>query len=30
MYLKPKGFDRVGIIQCFLAAFFIFWLLLFP
>jgi hypothetical protein len=30
MYPKPKGFDRVGIIQCFLAAFFVLWFLLFP
>jgi len=30
MYLKPKGFNRVGIIQCFLAAFFVLWLLLLP
>ncbi len=30
MYRKPKGFDRVGIIQCFLAAFFVLWLLLLP
>jgi hypothetical protein len=30
MYLKPKGFDRVGIIQCFLAAFFVLWLLFLP
>jgi membrane protein CcdC involved in cytochrome C biogenesis len=30
MYLKPKGFNRVGIIQCFLAAFFVLWFLIFP
>lgn len=30
MYAKPKGFNRVGIIQCFLAAFFVLWFLLFP
>jgi hypothetical protein len=30
MYTKPKGFDRVGIIQCFLAAFFVLWFLLLP
>ena len=30
MYLKPKGFDRVGVIQCFLAAFFVLWLLILP
>ena len=30
MYAKPKGFDRVGIIQCFLAAFFVLWFLIFP
>ena len=30
MYLKPKGFDRVGIIQCFLAAFFVLWFLILP
>ena len=30
MYPKPKGFDRVGVIQCFLAAFFILWFLLLP
>jgi hypothetical protein len=30
MYLKPKGFDRVGIIQCFLAAFFVIWFLFLP
>jgi hypothetical protein len=30
MYLKPKGFERVGIIQCFLAAFFVLWFLLLP
>jgi hypothetical protein len=30
MYLKPKGFDRVGIIQCLLAAFFVLWFLILP
>lgn len=30
MYLKPKGFDRVGMIQCFLAAFFVSWFLIRP
>jgi hypothetical protein len=30
MYLKPKGFDRVGVIQCFLAAFFVLWFLILP
>lgn len=30
MYLKPKGFDRVGMIQCFLAAFFVSWFLILP
>lgn len=30
MYLKPKGFNRVGVIQCFLAAFFVLWFLLLP
>ena len=30
MYPKPKGFNRVGLIQFFLAAFFVLWLLLFP
>ena len=30
MYLKPKGFERVGTIQCFLAAFFVLWLLIMP
>ena len=30
MYPKPKGFDRVGIIQCFLAAFFVLWFLVLP
>ena len=30
MYLKPKGFDRVGIVQCFLAAFFVLWFLFLP
>lgn len=30
MYLKPAGFTRVGVIQCFLAAFFVLWFLIFP
>ncbi len=30
MYPKPKGFNRVGIIQCFLAAFFVLWFLILP
>jgi len=30
MYLKPKGFDQVGMIQCFLAAFFVLWFLILP
>ena len=30
MYLKPKGFNNVGIIQCFLAAFFVLWFLIMP
>ena len=30
MYAKPQGFDRVGIIQCFLAAFFVLWFLILP
>jgi hypothetical protein len=30
MYAKPRGFDRVGIIQCFLAAFFVTWFLVLP
>jgi hypothetical protein len=30
MYLKPKGFERVGIIQCFLAAFFVLWFWILP
>ena len=30
MYPKPKGFTRVGIIQCFLAASFVLWFLIFP
>ena len=30
MYLKPKGFNRVGVIQCFLAAFFVLWFLILP
>jgi len=30
MYLKPKGFDRVGMVQCFLAAFFVLWFLILP
>ena len=30
MYLKPKGFNNVGVIQCFLAAFFVLWFLIMP
>ncbi len=30
MYLKPNGFNRVGAIQCFLAAFFVLWFLFLP
>jgi len=30
VYLKPKGFKNVGVIQCFLAAFFVLWFLIFP
>ena len=30
MYLKPSGFNRVGLIQCFLAAFFVLWFLILP
>jgi hypothetical protein len=30
MFLKPKGFNRVGIVQCFLAAFFVLWFLFLP
>jgi len=30
MFLKPKGFDRIGFIQCFLAAFFVLWFLFLP
>jgi len=30
MYPKPKGFNRVGFIQTFLAAFFVLWFLFFP
>jgi hypothetical protein len=30
MYPKPKGFNRVGTIQCFLAASFVLWFLIFP
>ncbi len=30
MYTKPKGFNRVGVIQCFLAAFFVLWFLILP
>jgi hypothetical protein len=30
MYAKPKGFNRVGTIQCFLAAFFVLWFLILP
>lgn len=30
MYQKPKGFERVGLIQCFLALFFVLWFLFLP
>jgi hypothetical protein len=30
MYPKPRGFNRVGVIQCFLAAFFVLWFLIVP
>jgi hypothetical protein len=30
MFQKPKGFDRVGVIQCFLALFFVLWFFIFP
>ncbi len=30
MYAKPKGFNGVGMIQCFLAAFFVLWFLILP
>jgi len=30
MYPKPKGFNNVGVIQCFLAAFFVLWFLILP
>jgi len=30
MFPKPKGFDRVGFIQCFLALFFVLWFLIRP
>ncbi len=30
MFQKPREFDRVGLIQCFLALFFVLWLLLLP
>ena len=30
MYPKPKGFTNVGIIQCFLALFFVLWFLIMP
>ena len=30
MYPKPKGFNNVGIIQCFLAAFFVLWFFIMP
>ena len=30
MFPKPKGFDRVGVIQCFLALFFVLWFLIRP
>jgi hypothetical protein len=30
MSFKPKGFNQVGMIQCFLAAFFVLWFLILP
>lgn len=30
MFPKPKGFERVGIIQCFLALFFVLWFIFLP
>ncbi len=30
MFQKPKGFDRVGVIQCFLALFFVLWFFILP
>jgi len=30
MYPKPKGFNNVGFIQCFLALFFVLWFLILP
>ena len=30
MYPKPKGFNNVGVIQCFLALFFVLWFLIMP
>ena len=30
MFQKPVGFNRVGLVQCFLALFFVLWLLIFP
>jgi len=30
VYPKPKGFNNVGLIQCFLAAFFVLWFFIFP
>lgn len=30
MFQKPKGFDRVGFIQCFLALFFVLWFFILP
>jgi len=30
MFPKPKGFDGVGFIQCFLALFFVLWFFIFP
>jgi len=30
MYPKPKGFNNVGVIQCFLAAIFVLWFLFLP
>jgi len=30
MYPKPEGFNRVGLVQCLLAAFFVLWFLILP
>jgi len=30
MFPKPRGFNRVGVVQCFLALFFVLWFLVFP